>query len=656
MGARRSARSTFEEPLAMAVELKNISALRNGVDNPSFDTTGDHSDGIMFKIDDTNANKMPKKPEEEASNIRIQEYEEIENDENDEDQGDDGPCSRAVGRTQDAVIKFYSTHKRIIVNVFLAVLFLVYMTYFAYCMWYSFGDEGSIRLLVGTILGVFLIALHYLGDYFNLSKALNGTVRVKNKAKLRKIIRWVLYVISAVAMVTVLIVLVAIRTPSNLVSLGGLAAFILLSYITSFNPAKVNWHPVYWGFCVQFLFAGIILRTRVGYQIFDWLGSRVTEFLNYASAGAIFVFGDVYQEHFFAFAILPVIVFFSAAISTLYFLGVMQGIVKVLGRFLSFCLGTTPAESLNAAANIFVGMTEAPLMIRPFISRMTKSELHAVMTGGFATIAGSVLGAYIGFGVPADHLLSASVMSAPAALAISKLTYPETEVPQMSDEDYSKMEDMPEKNLIEAASSGASASIQLVANVAVNVMAFLSILAFVNATLNWFGERAGVAGVSFQFICSYVLYPVALFMGTELADCRRIAELVGIKTFTNEFIAYASLRDLIANHKTWTNYTSIYDPHTAGNVQYISDDIFLTHWNMTLTKGIISRRSEIIATYALCGFSNFGSMGIMLGALTGMAPDRKKDLASIVLRAMIAGNIACFFTACIAGLFFEDYK
>ncbi|PVD30119.1 hypothetical protein C0Q70_09381 [Pomacea canaliculata] len=592
-----------------------------------FGSSDSISDSITFRVDNMNTDDTGKTmkitPLDPNSDIRIEEAVAMEDKEKDEVQDDAGPCSRAIQRAQDTVVKFYNTYKKLIVHVILAVLLFLYMAYFVCCMWYRFGDEGSIRLLVGTILGVLLIALHYVGDYFDLSNALKGIVRVKDKAKLRKIIRWALYVISAVAMVTVLIALVAIRTPNNLVSLGGLAAFILLSYITSFNPAKVNWHPVYWGFCVQFFFAGIILRTRAGYETFDWLGDRVTEFLNFASEGAMFVFGKCYRP-FLCFWILPVIVFFSSAISVLYFLGVMQAIVRVLGRFLSFCLGTTPAESLNAAANIFVGMTEAPLMIRPFISRMTKSELHAVMTGGFATIAGSVLGAYIGFGVPADHLLSASVMSAPAALAISKLTYPETEVPQMSDEDYSKMEDMPEKNLIEAASSGASASIQLVANVAVNVMAFLCILAFVNSALNWFGERAGVEGVSFQFICSYVLYPVALFMGTELADCRRIAELVGIKTFTNEFIAYASLRDLMANHQAWRNYTSIYDPHTPGNVQYISDDIVLTHWNMTLTKGIISRRSEIIATYALCGFSNFGSMGIMLGGLTGMAPRTKE--------------------------------
>ncbi|XP_070210439.1 sodium/nucleoside cotransporter 1-like [Littorina saxatilis] len=213
-----------------------------------------------------------------------------------------------------------------------------------------------------------------------------------------------------------------------------------------------------------------------------------------------------------------------------------------------------------------------------------------------------------------------------------------------------------ERNLIEAASSGASSAIAVVASVAVNVMAFLSILKFINATLTWFGDRGDIEGLSFQLICSYVLYPVALFMGTELGlDCRRLGELVGIKTFTNEFIAYGSLQGLLENRKTFLNYTTFYDVNDPVNIAYDDLDVNLTQWNVVLKKGFLSTRSEVIATYALCGFSNFGSMGIMLGALSVMAPSRRTDLSSIVFRAMISGNVACFFTACIAGLFFEDF-
>ncbi|ESO98542.1 hypothetical protein LOTGIDRAFT_142755, partial [Lottia gigantea] len=406
----------------------------------------------------------------------------------------------------------------------------------------------------------------------------------------------------------------------HLVSLGGLTAFILLTYLTSVNPAKVNWHPIFWGLTLQYFFALIILKTTPGRDLFQWLGDRVTEFLAYSDRGAKFVFGETtYLNHFFAFKVMPVVTFFSTFIAVLYYLGIMQAIVKVFGRFLSFCLGTTPAESLNAAGNIFVGMTEAPLMIKPFLPIMTKSELCAVMVGGFATIAGSVFGAYLSYGVPGEHLLSASVMSAPAALAIAKLTYPEVEKTQSTDDDYNKMVRGKERNVIEAASSGASLSIGLIANIVVNLIAFLALLEFVNACLLWAGHRVGVEGLTFEFICSYLLFWVSLFMGVEIADCRQVAKLVGVKTFTNEFIAYERLSELLGNKAT--------------------------------NALCFQERSEVIATYALCGFSNIGSMGILLGGLSALAPERRSDLSSIVFRAMVAGNVACFFTACIAGKF-----
>lgn len=568
-------------------------------------------------------------------------------------------CSRVINRAQRLLVDIYTEHNTVIIRVVLLALLGLYLAYVIFSLGFvRFGDEGSIRLLVGTIIGLLILGWIVMGD--NFTTFVSGILpkpSPEGRLRAQTIIRRVLYVVSVVFMVTLLIVLVALKTPDNLISLAGLTGFLVLTWVTSINPARVNWHPVFWGFSIQFFFAVIILRTREGYEAFKWLGDRVTEFLAYSDAGASFVFGSEFRMHFFAFAILPVIVFFSAIISMLYYVGAMQAIVSVLGRFLAFCMGTTPAESINAAGNIFVGMTEAPLLIRPFIDKMTKSELHAVMVGGFATIAGSVLGAYIGFGVPANHLLSASVMSAPAALAISKLTYPETEEPQIHDDDYAKMESGSDQNLIDAASSGASAACKICAAVAVNVMAFLSILKFVNVTLTWFGERAGLKTLTFEFICSYVLYPVAVFMGTELGpDCRRVAQLVGIKTFTNEFIAYSTMKVMLDNKKTFLNYTTHYNASDPANIRYDDLDIYLLQTNQKLEGGYMSTRSEVIATYALCGFSNFGSMGIMLGALTAMAPHRKQDLASIVFRAMIAGNVACFFTACIAGLFFEDFK
>ncbi|KAL4221946.1 hypothetical protein ACF0H5_017997 [Mactra antiquata] len=524
-------------------------------------------------------------------------------------------------------------------------------------MYYRFGDEGSWRLLIVTIFGVVLYTIVKVSNAYedeldtwweNTSDARNS----RGSALFMKSLRWFLTIGVIIAIVAYIIVDIAIDHPGNLISVAGLVLYLLIFYVTSVNPAKVKWHTVFWGIALQYIFALLILRTQWGYETFKWLGDRVMEFIEHVMNGVIFVFGDKFYEHYFAMKVLSIIVFFFTFINIMYYLGVMQAIIKVLGRFLAFCMGTTPAESINAAANIFVSMTESPLMIRPFLATMTRSELHAVMTGGFATIAGSVLGAFISFGVPANHLLSASVMSAPAALAISKLSYPETETSKASKKDFSKMEKSPESNLIEAASNGATASIKICGAVAVNVIAFLSLLQFLNATLTWMGDRVGVEDLTFQLICSYVLFPVSYFMGVEVDDCRKVAELIGIKVFTNEFIAYGDLKILIANRIALNNYTEFYN---TTDWYWEKDNVVLNITGQVLEQGFIAEKSEIITTYALCGFANFGSIGIILGGLGALVPTRKSDLAQFVLRAMICGNVACFLTACIAGLLYKPF-
>jgi pyrimidine nucleoside transport protein len=316
---------------------------------------------------------------------------------------------------------------------------------------------------------------------------------------------------------------------------------------------------------------------------------------------------------------------------------------------------TTAGESMTAASNIFIGQTEAPLLIRPLLPDMTKSEIHAVMTGGYATIAGGVMAAYILFGVPANHLLSASVMSAPAALAVSKLFHPETEKSRTTAGDVKKLSTGTEVNVIEAAANGASNAVALVGNIAANLIAFLALLEFINATLTWFGQRVGIQRLTFQMICSYVLWPFALVMGVDVDDCRKVAQLIGTKTFLNEFVAYQELGGLIDNRKSFDN-------HVANNGTWFwsGDDVILTsllggadNGTTVLDNGVISDRSVLISTYALCGFSNFGSIGIQIGSMSAIAPSRRTDISTVAVRAMIAGNVACFLTACIAGLFFQ---
>jgi CNT family concentrative nucleoside transporter len=376
---------------------------------------------------------------------------------------------------------------------------------------------------------------------------------------------------------------------------------------------------VLWGIALQLIFALLILKTTAGFAVFKFLGDVVSQFLNFSDAGAKFVFGDNFEEHFVAFKVLPTIIFFSSFITVLYHYGILQQVVKGVAWLMMKTMGTSGAESLSCAANIFVGQTEAPLLIKPYVATMTQSELHAVMTGGFATIAGGVMAAYISFGVSAEHLIAASVMSAPAALAISKLLFPETEKSLTAGVVQIEVEPTT-ANVIDAAAVGASEGMKLALNVAAMLIAFLGLLALVNALLGWMGARFGLPQLSLEWIFSYLLAPVAWLMGVPWADCGQVGVLLGKKTILNEFIAYLDLKTLIDNGRKSASLPTI------------------------------SERSQIIATYALCGFSNIGSIGIQIGGIGGIAPERQADLALLGIRAMIAGSLACFMTAAIAGM------
>ncbi|WAQ94255.1 S28A3-like protein [Mya arenaria] len=370
--------------------------------------------------------------------------------------------NRAIVGSRETIYSFYEDHTKVIHTGFGLFLLVLYFAYVAYAFYYRFGDEGSWRLLGVTIFIVLIITITKLSEAYEESiNAWWDRVKEYQKSKYQ---------------------------PANLISVAGMVLYIIIFYIFSINPAKVNWHTVFWGIALQYVFALLILRTETGYQIFKWLGDRV------------------------------------------------------VGRFLAFCMGTTPAESINAAANIFVSMTESPLMIRPFLEDMTRSELHA------------------------------------------------------------------------AASNGATASLKIIGAILVNVIAFLSLLAFLNATLTWIGHR--------------------------------------VKTFTNEFIAYGNLKVLIENRQALSNYTTF---HNTTDWFWDKGNVVLNITGEVLAGGFISEKSEIISTYALCGFANFGSIGITLGGLGSLAPSRRSDLTQMVVRAMICGNVACFLTACIAGLLYKPF-
>ena len=410
------------------------------------------------------------------------------------------------------------------------------------------------------------------------------------------------------------------------ISLLGLFVFVGISYLCSVNRQAVRWHPVLWGIGLQFILAVLILKTQAGFALFEFLGNAVSHFLNFSDQGAKFVFGEDFQDHFIAFKVLPTIIFFSSFISILYHYKILQKIVEAVAWVMMRTLKTSGSETLSCSANIFIGQTEAPLLIKPYIYTLTNSELHAVMTGGFATIAGGVMAAYISFGIPAEHILAASVMSAPAALAISKIFYPETEISLTKGK--VKIEVQPTSaNGIDAAATGASDGMKLALNVAAMLIAFLGLLALINGVLQWLGSFWGMPSLSLEGIFGYLFAPVAWLMGIPIADCLQVGVLLGKKTVLNEFIAYLDLKQLIENSQQLAQ--------GKGGENSVST---------------ISERAIIISTYALCGFSNIGSIAIQIGGISAIAPERQADVARLGIRAMIAGSIACFMTACIAGI------
>ena len=435
-----------------------------------------------------------------------------------------------------------------------------------------------------------------------------------------------------------------LETPlaERLIGAVGVAVMIAAAVLLSHDRRRIDWRLVGAGLLLQVVFGLGVLKTDIGRAFFDRAGGIVTGLLGFQEQGARFVFGNLVQNTvpvgtpgangsldtaagyvaatgaYFAFNVLPTIIFFSALMSVLYYLNIMQLVVKGIAWVMQKTLRTSGAETLSASGNIFLGQTEAPLLIKPFVPAMTPSELHTVMVGGFATVAGGVLAAYVGmlrgyFPDIAGHLLAASVMNAPAGLYLSKILMPETGTPVTRGSLRMEVE-KPGTNVIEAAAGGAAQGMQLALNVGAMLMAFVALVALVNYLLGWLGGAVGQEGLTLQLLLGQVLRPIAWVMGVPWSETAYVGGLVGIKVVLNEFVAYA---------------------------QFGSD----------LGGGVpLSPRSAVILTYALLGFANFSSIAIQIGGIGGLAPERRSEIARYGLRAMIAGNLAAFTSACIAGM------
>ncbi|NXO57906.1 S28A3 protein, partial [Aramus guarauna] len=611
------------------MELKEITHDRSGVHNLAFQNDSKGVVVINPKGLEDNSQRIKNSQNKKTVHTNQEdEYVNIESDlhENKCDSVDDEQ-PRLKGyfeKKYDKACEFCKKHKTRIRYVMYGILITAYLAVvIAAC---SLNFQRALPLFIITVLAIFFTCWDFLiAKYEDKIAAFFSP----GERYLEKQCFWLKWVLCAALIITIICWLIfdtAKQGSRQLISFGGLVMYVLLMFIFSKYPSRVAWRPVFSGIGMQFILGLFILRTKVGFDVFNWLGIQIQTFLEYSDTGAKFVFGEKYTDHFFAFKVLPVVVFFSTVMSMLYHIGFMQWLVGKVGWIMQIFMGTTPVESLVAAGNIFVGQTESPLLVRPYLSHITKSELHAVMTAGFSTIAGSVLGAYISFGVSASHLLTASVMSAPASLATSKLFWPETEKPKVTLSSGLQMAKGESNNLLEAASQGASASILLVANITVNLISFLALLSFLDSALSWVGNLFDYPQLNFENICAYVFMPFSFMMGVDWEDSFIVGGLLGYKTFFNEFVAYERLSKLIHNRE-------------KGGSMYING-----------VKQYMSVRSEVIATYALCGFANFGSLGLVIGGLTSIAPSKKKEIAGGAFRAMIAGTVACFMTACVAGM------
>lgn len=397
-------------------------------------------------------------------------------------------------------------------------------------------------------------------------------------------------------------------------SLIGVALMLLIAFAFSSHKKSINWRTVGGAFAIQAAVGALVLYFPPGKEFLLALTKYVENIINYSQDGINFIFGPLGNKSMgfiFAFNVLPVIVFFSALITVLYHLKIMNLIIRVIGGFLQFFLKTSRPESMSAAANIFVGQTEAPLVIKPFIPNLTKSELFAVMVGGLASIAGSVLAGYAGMGVKIEYLLAASFMAAPGGLLMAKIIIPETE--EFKNE-LTEQEDKENEyaNIFDAAASGAASGLHLALNVGAMLLAFIGLIALLNGLIGWAGGLFGSEALSFQVILGYVFQPIAWALGVPWEEANIAGSFLGQKIVVNEFVAYL---DFLQNQ-------SQLSPH-----------------------------SQAIVIFALCGFANFSSIAILMGGIGALAPNRRKEIAQLGLKTVLAATLSNFMSAALAGFY-----
>jgi len=402
---------------------------------------------------------------------------------------------------------------------------------------------------------------------------------------------------------------------TSLITLLGMLTLLCVAYFSSKHRKNVNFRTVGGAFGLQVLIGVLVLYYPAGKEALVSVSNGVSHVIGFANAGIDFLFGSLVAESngfIFALYVLPIIVFFSSLVAVLYYLGIMTWVIKVFGGGLQKLLGTSQPESFSAAANVFVGQTEAPLVVRPFISKMTQSELFAVMVGGLSTVAGTVMVGYVAIGIELKYLIAASFMAAPGGFLMAKLMVPETETPNDTLEEVEEDEDDKPVNVIDAAAGGAASGMKLALNVGAMLLAFVALIAMLNGLIGGIGGTLGHPELTVQEILGHVFAPVAWLLGIPWSEATQAGSFIGQKLVVNEFVAYLD----------FINY-----------------------------RDQLSEYTQVVVTFALCGFANLSSIAIILGGLGGMAPNRRKDIARLGLRAVMAGSMANFMSAAIAGFF-----
>ncbi|GAU97792.1 hypothetical protein RvY_09026 [Ramazzottius varieornatus] len=503
-------------------------------------------------------------------------------------------------------------HKNLVRGTFWLLVLAGYIGYLVYALTLNFDRAQS---LLWVTIAVILLVIYF--NFFKVHTAVPAERIFKSIAitiKPQQSRMQITFFLAFLVAVAVFLGFDTYSSPERLRALAGVASVILLGVLFSQNPGRINWRIVVSGLGFQFVFGLIVLRWDSGKDAFTFAGNAIQRVLSFANNGSDFVFSPGENDHYMAFRVMPVLLFASFLISILYHIGAMGWFVEKIGWAIYIGLGTTACESISAAANVFLGMTEAPLTIKPYMNLLTLSELFAVMSGGFATISGGLMVTFAAMGIDAKNLLAASVMNAPSALVMAKLLVPEVHKSKTRFKDL-KRDTGTAYNVLDAAMTAAGCAVQAISGILSMLICAIAFLALVDAFLSYMGGLVDLPNLSLAMISGYAFYPLAFLMGVDARECRIVGQLLGYKTFLNEFVAYTELQKIVKNDPT-----------------------------------ALSEKGQTIVTYALCGFANFSSVGIQLANFSVMAPGRKKDIVSIVLKALLAGFLANVLTASVAGL------